>query len=450
MRLELFDPLASDTSSPEPQPVLSEADVIHTLRDGRVVSLVECGSAHSWDGGTVSDAARRLACLLDDPERFDPTGAVLVLGAGCGLEGLVAATLGAHVLLTDKDLAVASPTLVANIERNGLSARVEVLTCDWELEGASAMLPARPIDVVCAADCVGHEDDIVPLLRTIHAVAHTSTVAYICGVVGGALSKSFVATSLRFFERVTAIILPEDAERGDETESHSSRTIHRISVPRRQLDRHGLSWLQSHQMGWSGGAALRIGPAESSTNPPTNQPTNQSVATEASSVAATASASAEGSASADHRGAGQAAEAGGRGEAHAACVGSGLGGLGELGGLGGRKGVHSTGFSSSAALPLGLEDLLPQATSDSRVGHLLGGRTWNAAHAMAYLLSRSEWREWLAVGRSIVELGAGATGVAGLAAAKFGGTRSTVALDGLSDIYLSERSLFEWHIEWLE
>ena len=33
-----------------------------------------------------------------------------------------------------------------------------------------------------------------------------------------------------------------------------------------------------------------------------------------------------------------------------------------------------------------------------------------------------------------VELGAGATGVAGLAAAKFGGAHSKVALAGLSDV----------------
>ena len=220
----LFDPLGVDavcTAQLSPQVSAAATDVIFTLAGGRSLSLAECHENLTWDGGTVSDAAHRLSRVIDS-DHFAPgvlvQQCVLVLGAGCGLEGLVAAALGATVILAEKDLAVASPTLEANIKRNELGALAEVLNLDWERPDAAglAALRTRFINVCCAADCVLVEDDVIPLLRTAHSVAQSETVVYICGVAGGDLSRTFLAAADRFFEARSVIVLPQDAGRGDE------------------------------------------------------------------------------------------------------------------------------------------------------------------------------------------------------------------------------------------
>jgi predicted RNA methylase len=70
---------------------------------------------------------------------------VVELGCGCGLVGLVAALLGAHVLLTDRDeecLALASASAEANAEGIGAAeGSVKTALLDWDYPQAAEGIP---------------------------------------------------------------------------------------------------------------------------------------------------------------------------------------------------------------------------------------------------------------------------------------------------------------------
>jgi predicted nicotinamide N-methyase len=95
---------------------------------------------------------------------------VLELGAGCGLVGIVAATLGAReVCLTD--LPYALPLLTENIMANqhqfhnaDEDCRVTCTTCDWFHPSA---VHNTTVDVILVADCVWLEELVDPLLHTL-------------------------------------------------------------------------------------------------------------------------------------------------------------------------------------------------------------------------------------------------------------------------------------------
>jgi len=74
-----------------------------------------------------------------------PGRRVLELGAGTGLPGIVAASLGAEVLQIDRN-EVALHLCKRNAQRNA-TARLEVHAVDWETFHA-----AEPFDVICGAD----------------------------------------------------------------------------------------------------------------------------------------------------------------------------------------------------------------------------------------------------------------------------------------------------------
>lgn len=80
--------------------------------------------------------------------------AVIELGSGCGLAGLVAASLGGDVLLTDQREAV--ELLQRNIAANAASAdelaRLHVLEYAWGTE-PSLVLPRGKYDYILISDC---------------------------------------------------------------------------------------------------------------------------------------------------------------------------------------------------------------------------------------------------------------------------------------------------------
>lgn len=132
----------------------------------------------------VWDASLVLAKYLDILCRKERLGKdwlvgkkVLELGAGLGCVGMVAACLGAEVVLTD--LATVLPALNKNIQMNedhwkesGGSARAEELA--WSKDASIDFKP----DIVVLADCVYYTESIEPLLDTLERLCGATTETF--------------------------------------------------------------------------------------------------------------------------------------------------------------------------------------------------------------------------------------------------------------------------------
>ncbi|KAJ0403071.1 hypothetical protein P43SY_009138 [Pythium insidiosum] len=114
--------------------------------------------ADAWTASRVWTASQFLSehlVQLAAADGFDATASVIELGSGCGLVGLVAATLGAQVLLTDQREALelltrnAAQNLVTDNERR----RVSVHEYRWGV-APQDVLPKSSFDYVLVSDCI--------------------------------------------------------------------------------------------------------------------------------------------------------------------------------------------------------------------------------------------------------------------------------------------------------
>ncbi|XP_052552651.1 protein N-lysine methyltransferase METTL21D isoform X3 [Tympanuchus pallidicinctus] len=128
-------------------------------------------------GCVVWDAALVLAKFLESGAWPLSRRAVLELGAGTGAVGIMAATLGADVTLTD--LQELQELLAVNIENNRHlvtgSVRAEVLK--WG-EDVSEFRP--PPDYILMADCIYYEESLEPLLKTLRELTGPDTCVLCC------------------------------------------------------------------------------------------------------------------------------------------------------------------------------------------------------------------------------------------------------------------------------
>ena len=127
---------------------------------------------NSGDGTafTLWDGAFQLAKYLEAHPSLVRGKSVLELGAGCGLLGLVAATLGAsRVTLTD--LPHVGPHLLASAALNPHipPGVVSVAALDWF--APAAFDTSEPVDVIVGADVVWVGDLIPPLVDTLARLA---------------------------------------------------------------------------------------------------------------------------------------------------------------------------------------------------------------------------------------------------------------------------------------
>ncbi|XP_056152273.1 protein-lysine methyltransferase METTL21D [Lampris incognitus] len=152
--------------------------------DGQVLRMKQC---YKGDVGCVVwDAAIVLAKYLETKRFYDPTSGVnhwakkyvLELGAGTGVVGLMAATLGAQVTVTDlEDL---QTLLEVNIQENQtLLSRGSITSkvLKWG-EEVSEFLP--PPHYILMADCIYYEQSIVPLVETLKLLAGSETCIICC------------------------------------------------------------------------------------------------------------------------------------------------------------------------------------------------------------------------------------------------------------------------------
>ncbi|XP_071402665.1 protein N-lysine methyltransferase METTL21D [Centroberyx affinis] len=152
--------------------------------DGCILKMKQC---YKGDVGCVVwDAAIVLAKYLETKQFCDPASGVnawanrdvLELGAGTGVVGLMAATLGAQVTVTDlEDL---QTLLKVNIQENQAlisSGSITAKVLKWG-EDVSDFLP--PPHYVLMADCIYYKQSIVPLVESLKLLAGPETCIICC------------------------------------------------------------------------------------------------------------------------------------------------------------------------------------------------------------------------------------------------------------------------------
>lgn len=247
----------SATESPAPAPLPSQPVAARvSLSNGAEVIVRECPSS-SWEGGSVWPPAHALVQLLDAAEDgvtskhpgalSRPTlasASVLELGAGCGLSGIAAAHLGARRVVLS-DLPVALPTLRANVLANGFqpqaalgsepghsSPTIEVTALDWTAASQPLLSNGKTFDLILAAECLYHEDMVLPLLRTAHRACALEGEGrgggqlLLAGIIGSSAVRAFREIAPRFFAAIDPLTLPGEAQA-----QPTSRAPHRLSKP---------------------------------------------------------------------------------------------------------------------------------------------------------------------------------------------------------------------------
>ncbi|XP_029350401.1 protein N-lysine methyltransferase METTL21D [Echeneis naucrates] len=152
--------------------------------DGSIVKVKQC---YMGDVGCVVwDAAIVLAKYLETPQFYEPSAGVnvwagrtvLELGAGTGAVGLMAATLGAQVTVTD--LEELQALLRVNIEENQELIRSGSITAKvlkWG-EDVSEFFP--PPQYILIADCIYYEQSVVPLVESLKMLSGPETCIICC------------------------------------------------------------------------------------------------------------------------------------------------------------------------------------------------------------------------------------------------------------------------------
>eukprot|EP00644_Phytophthora_capsici_P007501 jgi/Phyca11/16685/fgenesh1_pg.PHYCAscaffold_21_\ len=155
-----------------------------TLRSAELAPIFE----DAWTASRVWEASRFLADHLvrfasESPATFDVSGgqSVLELGSGCGLAGLVAASLGADVLLTDQQEAL--ELLQRNIKNNAASESERQRLHVSEFVWGSDWTPPRPsYAYILVSDCINPiygQESWRNLARSIYRFSDGETVTYL-------------------------------------------------------------------------------------------------------------------------------------------------------------------------------------------------------------------------------------------------------------------------------
>ncbi|XP_073725607.1 protein N-lysine methyltransferase METTL21D-like [Misgurnus anguillicaudatus] len=152
--------------------------------NGSVLRMYQCSKGDV--GCVVWDAAIVLSKYLETQQFYNVQSDastwhaknIIELGAGTGLVGLVAATLGANVIVTDlEDL---QPLLQLNIRKNQNLIRTGSITAKvlkWG-ENVEDLLP-QP-HYILMADCIYYEQSVEPLVQTLKCLAGPETCIICC------------------------------------------------------------------------------------------------------------------------------------------------------------------------------------------------------------------------------------------------------------------------------
>ncbi|KAM4664437.1 protein N-lysine methyltransferase METTL21D [Discoglossus pictus] len=177
-------------------------------------------------GCVVWDAAIVLSKYLESPEGPRLEGrAVLELGAGTGIVGIMAATLGANVAVTDlEDL---QELMKTNIKDNAhlISGSCQAKVLKWG-EEISEFLPSP--DYILMADCIYYEESLEPLLKTLTDIAGSKTCV-LCCYEQRTMGKN-PQIERKFFELLKADFEYEKVPLEKHDEEYRSEDIHILQI----------------------------------------------------------------------------------------------------------------------------------------------------------------------------------------------------------------------------
>lgn len=236
---------------------LANAETVRYItRTHRQVDIVQDQNAQTHTGGVIWETAFLLATYLEHELAnacalpHAPPPFVLDISAGCGLLGLVLATMGCRVVLTEHPDAMKN--LAHNVDNYNRSNRStpdtrdqeqhdereqpRAMQLEWGLQhdiDAIKSCRVAPFDIIVGTDIVYQSELVRPLLDTMHALAGEGTVVWMCLQVRCAKAfQTFVDTAPEYFEfaEVPAEGLP-GLEHAAELETRLFRMAHRRARP---------------------------------------------------------------------------------------------------------------------------------------------------------------------------------------------------------------------------
>jgi predicted nicotinamide N-methyase len=164
----------------------NENRVAYRTATGQLVTVRQDADIRNSTGGIVWETAYLLATFLEGRPETDlpaPGSAVLELGAGCGLLGLVLAHRGAHVVCSEAPETL--PVLARNVKANqaavaAAGGRVQAQQLRWEASEDCGALHGAPFDAVVGTDTVFSARLVAPMLATAASLSHARTKVWLC------------------------------------------------------------------------------------------------------------------------------------------------------------------------------------------------------------------------------------------------------------------------------
>ncbi|EGW14427.1 Uncharacterized protein C14orf138-like [Cricetulus griseus] len=238
-------------SEPEAEDPLWSFVRVLEKRDGTALRLQQYGSGGV--GCVVWDAAIVLSKYLETPA-FSGDGAhalsrrsVLELGSGTGAVGLMAATLGADVVVTDLEELQDLLKMNINMNKHLVTGSVQAKVLKWGEELEDLTSP----DYILMADCIYYEESLEPLLKTLKELSGSET-CIICCYEQRTMGKN-PEIEKKYFELLQLDFDFEEIPLDKHDEEYRSEDIRIIYIKKKKSVRVFivLPTLRSHQLMWA-------------------------------------------------------------------------------------------------------------------------------------------------------------------------------------------------------
>ncbi|XP_063803691.1 protein N-lysine methyltransferase METTL21D [Pseudophryne corroboree] len=199
-------------------------------RDGSVLEIRQLSSGDV--GCVVWDAAIVLSKFLERRECTEPGSlrgrSALELGSGTGIVGIMAATLGADVTVTD--LEELQELMKSNIDSNShlITGSCQAKVLKWG--EVSDSFPT--LDYILMADCIYYEESLKPLLKTLKDLAGHETCIFCC--YEERMTGKNPEIERKFFELLKTDFEYEEVSIEKHDEEYRSEDIHILQVYRKK------------------------------------------------------------------------------------------------------------------------------------------------------------------------------------------------------------------------